>query len=48
MAKAVKPKKKAKVSKPRANKYEEKLVINGSFEDLVKALFTPATPTKKK
>lgn len=47
MAKAAKPKK-AKVSKPRANKYEEKLQINGSFEDLVKELITPANPTKKK
>jgi len=47
MAKAIKntPKKPAK---KRANKYEEKLTINGSFEDLVKELITPTTPTKKK
>jgi hypothetical protein len=43
------PKKAAKKSpKPRANKYDEKLQINGSFEDLVKALVTPKHPTKKK
>lgn len=45
MAKAVKPK---KASKQRANKYEQKLRIKGSFEDLVKALVTPNNPTKKK
>ena len=33
--------------KKRADKYEEKLKINGSFEDLVKALVTPKTTTKK-
>ena len=44
MAKAIKPK---KPTKKRANKYEEKLVINGSFEDLVKELITPKQPTKK-
>jgi hypothetical protein len=42
-AKKTKPKK----SKPRANKYDEKLQINGSFEDLVKALITPKNPTGK-
>jgi hypothetical protein len=42
---APKPKKEAK---PRANKYEEKLQINGSFDELVKALVTPAKPAKKK
>ena len=47
MAKAAKPKK-AKVSKPRASKYDTKLQINGSFEDLVKELVTPARPAKKK
>ncbi len=37
-------------SKPskRANKYEEKLKINGSFEDVMKALVTPKQPIKKK
>ena len=34
--------------KKRANKYEEKLIINGSFEELVKELITPKSPTKKK
>ena len=43
--KAIKPK---KPTKKRASKYEEKLVINGSFEDLVKELITPKVPTKKK
>jgi hypothetical protein len=46
MAKAIK--KAAKPKKKRATKYEEKLQINGSFEDLVKELITPNTPTKKK
>jgi hypothetical protein len=45
MAKATKQKKKA--DKKRANKYEQKLQINGSFDDLVKALVTPKTPAKK-
>lgn len=44
MAKASKPIKKKK----RATKYDEKLKINGSFEDLVKALVTPKATTKKK
>lgn len=45
----VKPAKKpAPKPKKRANKYDEKLTINGSFEDLVKALVTPKQPTKKK
>jgi len=44
MAKAVKPK---KPTKKRALKYDEKLIINGSFEDLVKELVTPKNPTKK-
>lgn len=47
MAKAIK-KIVPKTPKKRANKYEEKLTINGSFEDLVKTLVTPKTPTKKK
>lgn len=45
MAKAAKPKKQGK---KRANKYEEKLQVNTSFEGLVKALVTPKNPTKKK
>lgn len=44
MAKAVKTKK----PKKRATKYDEKLTINGSFEDLVKELVTPKPTTKKK
>jgi hypothetical protein len=50
MAKAIK-KKAAKPKKPRATKYDEKLVINGTFEDLVKTLITPTPvqlPLKKK
>ena len=46
MAKATKTAKKQ--AKKRATKYDEKLIINGSFEDLVKELVTPKTPTKKK
>lgn len=46
MAKAKKTAKKQ--PKPRANKYDEKLKINGSFEDLVKALVTPKQPIKNK
>ena len=45
MAKAVKPK---KPTKKRASKYDEKLTINGSFEDLVKDLVNPKSPIKKK
>ena len=41
---AVTPSKKSK----RASKYEEKLHVNASFEDLVKALVTPKQPLKKK
>lgn len=41
---AATPSKKSK----RANKYEEKLQINGSFEDVMKALVTPRQPVKKK
>ena len=48
MAKTIKKKTKPKVSKPRANKYDEKLQIDGSFEDLVKELVIPATIAKKK
>lgn len=46
MAKAIK--KATKPPKKRANKYDEKLIITGSFEDLVKELVTPKNPTKKK
>ena len=42
--KAASPSKKSK----RANKYEEKLQINGTFEEAMKALVTPRQPTKKK
>ena len=45
MAKAAKPK---KASKKRANKYEEKLVLTGTFEDLVKELVTPKPAKNKK
>ncbi len=34
--------------KKRADKYDEKLQIKGTFEDLVKALVTPKQPIKKK
>jgi hypothetical protein len=37
-----------KKPKKRADKYDEKLQIHGSFEDLVKALVTPKQPIKKK
>ena len=49
MAKAAKKKatKPDKATKERASKYDEKLQINGSFEDLVKALVTPKNPTGK-
>jgi hypothetical protein len=45
MAKA----KKKAPSKPskRANKYEEKLQVNATFEELAKALVTPKASTKK-
>jgi hypothetical protein len=47
MAKVIKPKEKPK--KPRASKYEEKIVINGTFDELVKELIIPndkQKPTK--
>ena len=44
MAKATKPK---KAAKKRASKYDEKLQINGTFEQLVKELITPKQPSKK-
>lgn len=40
-------KKQPKPTKHRANKYDEKLTINGSFEDLVKELVNPNIPKKK-
>lgn len=46
MAKAVK--KPAPKPKKRADKYDEKLIVKGSFEDLAKALVTPKEPIKKK
>lgn len=43
------PKKPAKKTpKPRATKYDEKLKVNASFEELAKALVTPKQPIKKK
>ena len=47
------PTKKAKTTpkkptKKRATKYDDKLVINGSFEDLVKELIIPANKTTPK
>ena len=45
MAKAKKPAK-AKPKK-RADKYDEKLKINATFEELAKALVSPKNPTKK-
>ena len=47
MAKAIKKAPKPKPKK-RASEYDEKLKINGSFEDLVKELVTPKQPIKKK
>ena len=38
----------AKKSKKRASKYDEKLKVNGSFENLVKELITPKPIDKKK
>ncbi len=48
MAKAAKKKATKPTTKPkkRAEKYDDKLQINGSFEELVKALVTPKNPTK--
>jgi hypothetical protein len=46
MAKA--PKKKAtKPAKKRANNYDEKLKINGTFDEVMKALITPKQPKKE-
>ena len=43
--KVTKPVKKA--AKKRASKYDEKLKVNGTFEDLVKELITPNKTNKK-
>lgn len=48
MAKAAKTKKKAASSKARATKYDEKLQVNATFDELAKALVTPKSPIKKK
>ena len=48
MAKAVKKAKPKKQPKPRAAKYDDKLQINGSFEDLVKELITPKKTDKSR
>lgn len=37
-----------KKPKKRAKKYEEKLQINGTFDELLKELATPKEPLKKK
>ena len=44
----IKKKAAKKPTKKRANKYDEKLQVNGSFEDLVKELVTPNKTAKKK
>ena len=44
----VKKKATKKPTKKRASKYDEKLKVNGSFEDLVKELVTPKLASKKK
>jgi hypothetical protein len=39
----------AKAKKKLASKYDEKLAINGSFEDVIKVMVTPTpTPAPKK
>lgn len=49
MAKAKKTKKiQDSTSSKRANKYEEKLQINGTFDEVMKALINPKVPLKKK
>lgn len=48
MAKAIKKAAKKSPTKKRASKYEEKLFLNGSFEDVIKELITPKSPAKKK
>jgi hypothetical protein len=44
----IKKKAAKKPTKKRVNKYDEKLQVNGSFEDLVKELVTPNKTAKKK
>ena len=39
---------KKKVNKTRADHYEDKLKINGSFEDVIKVSVTPTPPAEKK
>jgi len=38
----------AKAKKPRAKKYDEKLAVKGSFEDVIKLSVTPQKPEPKK
>ena len=38
----------AKAKKKRADKYDSKLAINGSFEDVIKVMVTPQKPEPKK
>ena len=38
----------AKEKKKRATKYDEKLAINGSFEEVIKLSATPYKPKKEK
>ena len=47
MAKTPK-KKETKPIKKRADKYDEKLKVNASFEEIMKALVNPTQPAKKK
>ena len=37
----------AKAKKKRADKYDSKLAINGSFEDVIKVMVTPGKPVEK-
>lgn len=37
----------AKAKKKRADKYDTKLAINGSFEDVIKVMVTPQKPEPK-
>ncbi len=38
----------AKAKKKRAHKYDEKLAINASFEEIIKVSATPYKPEEKK
>ena len=40
--------KKSETKKKRANKYERKLVVNGSFDDVIKAAMSGNPVSKKK